>query len=368
MTLRRDFDTTILLLAVVLTCFGVVMVYSASSIMADKRFADGFYFLKRQGLFAVGGFALMALAMQIDYRFWRRLTVPALIGALALLGLVLIPGVGSNIGGASRWLRMPGFSLQPAEVAKIAMVLYLAHSLARKKDKVKSFRLGFLPYMLVLGVILGMLLAQPDLGSAMVISGVAMAMLTVAGARLSYLVSVALVALPVLYLAIMRVDYRRRRIMAFLDPWDDPYNTGFQIIQSWTAFGLGGVLGQGLGEGQQKLFYLPEAHTDFILSVVGEELGFAGVLVVAAMFLVLCLRGMRTALQAVDDYGRYLAFGLTFLVGMEAFVNMGVVLGLLPTKGLALPFLSYGGTSLLTSLFAVGVLLNISSQSGESAS
>ena len=365
MTLRKDFDTAILLLAVVLTCLGVVMVYSSSAIMAAKRLDDGFYFLKRQGIFAVLGFAVMAATMHIDFRSWRRLTVPGLILALVLLGAVLIPGVGSSAGGAVRWIRLPGFSVQPAEVAKLALVFYLAHSLARKKDRIRSFKFGFLPYMLVLGVMLVMLLAQPDLGSAMVIAGVAMTMLLVAGARFHYLISVALLALPVLYLAIMRVDYRRRRIMTFLDPWQDPYNTGFQIIQSWTAFGLGGVIGQGLGEGKQKLFYLPEAHTDFIFSVVGEELGFAGVLVIAAMFLVLALRGIRTAIHSQDDYGRLLAFGLTFLVGLEAFVNMGVVLGLLPTKGLALPFLSYGGTSLLTTLFAVGVLLNISAQTTE---
>lgn len=365
MTAQREFDTTILLLVVVLTCFGVVMVYSSSSIMAAKRFGDGFYFLKRQGLYAVVGFLLMAAAMHIDYRFWRRLTWLGLAAAVICLIAVLIPGVGANVGGASRWLRFPGFSVQPAELAKLALVFYLAHSMARKKDKLMSFKLGFLPYMLVVGCFLGLLLLQPDLGSAIVIAGVALAMLLVAGARLSYLFSVALIALPVLYLAIMQVDYRRRRILAFLDPWDDPFNTGFQILQSWTAFGLGGLLGKGLGEGQQKLFYLPEAHTDFIFSVVGEELGFIGVLVVTAMFLVFCLRGIRVAEQAPDDYGRHLAFGLTFLISLGAFINMGVVLGLLPTKGLALPLLSYGGTSLLTTLFAVGVLLNISRQSGE---
>ncbi len=368
MTLRKDFDTAILLLAVVLTCLGVVMVYSSSAIMAAKSHGDGFFFLKRQGMFAVLGFLVMAGAMHIDFRTWRRLTVPGLILALLLLAAVLLPGVGSSAGGAARWIRFPGFSVQPAEVAKLALVFYLAHSLVRKKDKLRSFKLGFLPYMLVLGVMLGMLLAQPDLGSAMTIAGVAMMMLLVAGARPSYLISVALLALPVLYLAVMRVDYRRQRIMTFLDPWNDPYNTGFQIIQSWTAFGLGGLFGQGLGEGKQKLFYLPEAHTDFIFSVIGEELGFAGVLVISAMFLVLALRGIRTAVHVPDDYGRLLAFGLTFLLGLEAFVNMGVVLGLLPTKGLALPFLSYGGTSLLTTLFAIGVLLNISAHTAEEKS
>jgi len=362
MEIRKGHDTTILLLAVVLTCFGVVMVYSSSSIMAAKRYSDGFYFLKRQGLYAVVGFAMMALAMQIDYRHLRRLVIPFFLCCMVLLVAVLIPGIGSHAGGASRWIRLPGFSIQPAELAKLGLVFYMAHSLAKKKEKIKSFRLGFIPYMVVLAVLLFLLLLQPDLGSALTLGAVAMVMLLVAGTRLAYLLSVVILAVPFLYFAVMNVDYRRKRIMAFLNPWEDPTNTGFQIIQSWIAFGTGGLFGNGLGEGKQKLFFLPEAHTDFIFSVVGEELGFAGVLVVTAMFLVLVMRGFRAALGAPDDFGRYLAFGVTLLLGLQAFVNIAVVMGLLPTKGLALPFLSYGGTSLLTTLAAVGVLLNISSQ------
>ena len=360
MEVRKGFDTTILLLAVVLTCFGLVMVYSASSIMAARRFNDGLYFLKRQGLFALSGFVVMAAVMHIDYHRLRRLAVPFLFCCIALLVVVLIPGVGSHAGGASRWLRLPGFSVQPSELAKLGLVLYMAHSLAKKREKIKSFKLGFIPYMVVLALLLLLLLLQPDLGSALTLGAVAMVMLLVAGTRLSYLSSVVILAIPFLYFAVMNVDYRRRRILAFLHPWQDPTNTGFQIIQSWIAFGTGGLFGNGLGEGIQKLFYLPEAHTDFIFSVVGEELGFLGVLVVTAMFLVLVMRGIRTAIGAPDDFGRYLAFGVTLLLGLEAFVNIAVVMGMLPTKGLALPFLSYGGTSLLTTLVAVGILLNIS--------
>jgi len=362
MELRRGFDQNILLIAVVLTCFGVVMVYSSSSIMATKRYADGFFFLKRQGLYALVGFAAMALTMQIDYHHWRRLAVPALFVCALLLLLVFVPGIGSRAGGASRWLRFPGFSVQPSELAKLGLVLYLAHSLAKKKEKVQTFKLGFLPYMILLAGLLGLVLAQPDLGSAVTMAAVALCMLMVAGTRWRHLVSVVVLALPFLYFLVMNVDYRRRRILAFLDPWDDPTGTGFQIIQSWIAFGTGGWLGNGLGEGKQKLFFLPEAHTDFIFSVVGEELGFAGVLVITAMFLMLIMRGIRTALNAPDDFGKYLAFGLSVLIGLEAFTNIAVVLGMLPTKGLALPFLSYGGTSLLCTLLAVGVLLNISGQ------
>jgi cell division protein FtsW len=362
MEIRKGYDSAILLLAVALTCLGVVMVYSSSSIMAAKRYADGFHFLKRQGVYAVAGFLVMAAAMRIDYRRLRPLAVPFLILCTVLLLAVLIPGIGSNAGGAARWIRLGGISIQPSELAKLGLIMYMAHSLAKKQEKIKSFKLGFIPYMIVLAVLLLLLLLQPDLGSALTLGGVAMVMLLVAGTRLTYLLSVVILAVPYLYFAVMNVDYRRRRILAFLNPWEDPTNTGFQIIQSWIAFGTGGLFGNGLGEGKQKLFYLPEAHTDFIFSVLGEELGFAGVLVVATMFLVLVLRGVRASLNAPDDFGRYLAFGITLLLGMEAFVNMAVVMGMVPTKGLALPFLSYGGTSLLTTLLAVGILLNISSQ------
>jgi cell division protein FtsW len=337
------------------------MVYSSSSIMAEKRYADGFFFLKRQGIYAVAGFLIMAAAMCFDYHHLRKLAVPFLLFCVVLLAMVLIPGIGSHVGGAARWIRLGPVSVQPAEVAKLGLVIYMAHSLAKKKEKVKSLANGFIPYMIVLALLLALLLLQPDLGSALAMGAVAMVMLLVAGTRLTYLVSIAIIAAPFLYYAVMNVDYRRRRILAFLNPWEDPTNTGFQIIQSWIAFGTGGLGGNGLGQGKQKLFFLPEAHTDFIFAVVGEELGYAGVFVVTAMFLVLILRGIRTSLAAPDDFGRFLAFGLTLLLGLEAFVNIAVVMGMVPTKGLALPFLSYGGTSLLMTLLATGMLLNISS-------
>lgn len=362
MELRQGTDHSILLLAVCLTCLGVVMVFSSSSIMAVRDYGDSLYFLKRQGAFALFGFGVMAALMRVNLEVLRKAAWPLLIICTLLLLAVLVPGVGKKVGGASRWLRIAGFTFQPAEFVKVGLVLFLAHSLARKQEKVKSFRLGFLPYMLILAVLLGLLLAQPDLGSALTLGIVAIAMLLVAGTRLSYLAGIGLVVLPFLYFMVMNVDYRRRRIMAFMNPWEDPSNTGFQIIQSWIAFGSGGALGQGLGESKQKLFFLPEAHTDFIFSVIGEELGFIGIIVIAAMFMLLVLRGLRTALNAPDDFTCFLAFGLTLLVGMEAFVNMAVVMGMVPTKGLALPFISYGGTSLVTTLAAIGILLNVSSQ------
>lgn len=357
----EEYDLTIMLMAIALTCFGVVMVYSASSVMAAKRFHDGFFFLKRQGLYALLGFALMLITMRVNYHFWRKLSVPVLLGCIVLLVLVLIPGIGGSAGGASRWIRLPGFNFQPSEVAKIALIMYMAYSLDRKQDKIKELGSGFVSYMLILLVMLALLLKQPDMGSALTLAAVSIIMLFAAGTRLVYIISIFLMSMPFLYFLVMNVAYRKRRILAFLDPWQDPQNSGFQIIQSWLAFGTGGLFGQGLGEGKQKLFYLPEAHTDFILSVVGEELGFLGVIVIIGMFFLLVQRAMRIAVAAPDPFGRFLALGIAVLFGIEASVNMGVVTGLLPTKGLALPFISYGGSSLLISLFAVGILLNISS-------
>lgn len=356
-----DYDLVLLLMVVALTSFGIVMVYSASSVMAAKNFHDGAYFLKRQGLFALVGFTIAAVAMRIDYHHWRKLAVPALLVSLVLLVLVLLPGIGGTVKGATRWIRLPGFNLQPSEFAKIALIIYMAYSLEKKSDKIKSLSYGFLPYMVVLTVMLLLILKQPDLGAALTLAGVAILMLFAAGTRLIFILGTMLMAAPIVAFLIVHSAYRLRRIKAFLNPEQDPTGIGWQIIQSKYAFGAGGLFGQGLGEGKQKLFYLPEAHTDFILSVVGEELGFVGVLVIIGMFFILVQRAMRIAMAARDPFGRFLALGIAVLFAIEAVFNMGVVTGLLPTKGLALPFLSYGGSSLLISLLAVGILLNISS-------
>lgn len=358
----HEYDQYLMLVVIALTCVGVLMVYSASAIMADKRYHDGFYFLKRQGGFALAGMIIMVVTMQVDYHVWQRWAVWILVISLLLLGAVLVPGIGGSAGGSSRWLRLAaGFRFQPAELAKLALIIYMAFALERKQEKIKSFGAGFLSYMIVLMVLLALLLGQPDFGSAVTLFIVAFAMLFAAGARLAYILSVILLSLPFFYLLVMNVAYRKRRIMAFLDPWKDPQNTGYQIIQSLMGMGSGGLTGQGLGESKQKLFYLPEAHTDFILAVIGEEFGFVGVLVIVGLFFVLIERTLRIAQTAPDAFGRFLALGIAVLLGVEAAVNMGVVTGLLPTKGLALPFVSYGGSSLILSLFAVGVVLNISS-------
>ncbi|QXE93082.1 putative lipid II flippase FtsW [Geomonas subterranea] len=352
----------VLMMAVILTCFGVVMVYSASSVMAAKRFHDGFFFLKRQSLYALIGFIGMGLAMHVDYHVWKKWAVPLFLGTFFLLLLVFVPGIGGTAKGASRWIRLPGFNFQPSELAKVALIMYMAYSLEKRQEKLKQFMSGFFPYMLILGVFIAILLAQHDMGAALTMLVVAIVMLFAAGTKVQYILGMGLVTLPGVCYLVFTKAYRMRRITAFLDPWQDPTDAGFQIIQSWLALGTGGFFGQGLGEGKQKLFYLPEAHTDFILSVLGEEMGFIGVVVIASMFLLLVQRSIRVAIAAEDSFGRFLAFGIATLLGLEAFINMSVVTGLLPTKGIALPFLSYGGSSLIISLCAVGVLLNVSTR------
>lgn len=361
---RGEYDWAILLLAVFLTAIGVVMVYSSSAEMANTLLAyqkDDFYFLKRQASFAVIGLVVMAVMMRYDYKKLRKFAGIGLLICMVLLLAVYIPGLGVKINGARRWLRL-GFNLQPVELAKIALIIYMAHSLTKKQKKVREFVSGIVPYAIVLGIILTLLMFQPDLGSAMTLIAVAVAMLFVAGMRYAYIGYVLAILIPLGSLFVVNSAYRMQRITAFLDPWQDPTGKGLQIIQSWIAIGSGGIFGKGLGEGRQKLFYLPEAHTDFILSVIGEETGFIGLSLVVICVYLLFRRGMNTAITAPDDFGRYLAFGITFLLAFEAIFNMCVVLGLVPTKGLALPFISYGGSSLVCTLGAIGILLNVSSQ------
>lgn len=359
--MERRFDTALFLSVVLLLAIGVVMVYSSSSIVALKRYNDGYFFLKRQLLFASVGVFVMLAVSRIDYRVYQKLAYPLLGISLISLVLVLIPHVGVDIAGTRRWFRVGGFTFQPSEFMKVAMVIYMAHSLSKKGEKVKAFSVGIVPHMMVLGFTLLLILMQPDFGTSIAIAAVVFIMLFTAGARLTHLISLVLLSLPAIYMLVFRVPYRRRRIMAFLNPWDDPQNVGFQIIQSFLAFGSGGLFGVGLGDGRQKMFYLPESFTDFIFSTIAEETGLIGILIIMALFVTFIIRGLQMSLRMKDPFGRYLALGLTSVIGLQAFINMAVVMGLLPNKGLPLPFISYGGSSIMTTLIGVGILLNISS-------
>src|SRR6266571_3165776 len=309
--------------AVVLLSVGVVMVYSASAIVAGDRFHDPYFFLKRQLCWALLGAAGLWVALRVDYRRLERFVLPLLVVSVALL-------------------------------------VYLAAFLGRKRDSLDDFRQGLLPPLAVAGTLGALVLAQPDLGNCLTLIALTFALLFLAGGRLGHLGLILAPAVPLIAIAIWAAPYRLRRITAFLDPWSDPRGSGFQIIQSWLAFGNGGVLGQGIGASKQKLFYLPEPHTDFIFAIIGEELGFLGAVAIVALFMVLVWRGLRIGLRAPDPFGAYLALGITVLIAIQTLVNLGVVMGLLPTKGLPLPFISFGGSALLVTMLSTGVLLNIS--------
>lgn len=357
---RVAMDHTLLIITIILALIGLVMVFSASAVVAGNRFHDPGYFLKRQLVWLTVGLLLLHLVSRIDYVWWKRLSIPLLGLTVALLVMVLIPSIGVAAKGARRWIQLGPVVVQPAEVAKMVGVIYLAAYLARKEDRVTSFLSGVMPALLVMGVLGGLVLMEPDLGTIVVMGSVAIGLLFLGGARPTHLLSLGLCAVPVVLALVLGSSYRRQRLMAFLSPWKDATDTGFQITQSFLAFGSGGVFGVGLGEGKQKLFFLPEAHTDFVLALVGEELGLIGTGVIILLFALFVVRGFQISARARMPFGRYLGMGITLLIGTQALINASVVTGLLPTKGLTLPFVSYGGSSLVTCMVGVGILLNIS--------
>lgn len=353
-------DFWLFAVALVLLSTGVVMIYSASAIVAADRFRDPYFFLKRQVFWAVLGCGALWFALRRDYRRLEKLVLPLLAVAVLLLVLVLVPGLGVSVNGSRRWLRLGPMSFQPAELAKLALVVYLAAFLARKRETAAHAWQGIVPPLAVSGVLAGLILLQPDLGNCMTVLVLTVALLFLAGISTKWLAALGVAALPLVGLVVWMAPYRMRRVFAYLDPWSDPRGSGFQIIQSWLALGGGGPFGRGIGESKQKLFYLPEAHTDFIFAIIGEELGFIGAAAVVVLFAVLVWRGLRIGVRAADPFGTYLALGITVLVATQTLVNLGVVTGLLPTKGLPLPFLSFGGSALVVTMLATGVLLNIS--------
>jgi cell division protein FtsW len=355
---ERGIDLVLLGAMLTLLTIGTVEIYSASAVFARTESGSSTYFLTHQLAYLGLGAIAMLVAATVDHGLLKRLTLPMLVGAALLLGAVLV--VGTKILGAKRWLYLGGVSFQPVEVAKLALVVYLAASLARKRDKVRLFSVGFMPHLAVAALFMGLLLAQPDLGSAMILGATTLLLLFVAGTRMSYILLAVMAAAPIVYHSVVGTPWRLKRMIAFLDPWQFRQGVGYQITESLISIGSGGATGVGLGEGKQKLFYMPEAHSDFIMSNIGEELGFVGFAVVLAMYVIILWRGVRAAWYARDAFGTYLAFGLTAVFSLQALINTGVVLGALPAKGLTLPFVSYGGTSLVMSMFCGGVLLNIS--------
>ena len=352
-------DLWITLVVVVLVVIGLVMVYAATIGPADWEMGDTGYHLRRQLInLAFGGLALVAGAV-IPYRMWRKLAYPLLVLSILMLAALLFTGI--TRGGATRWHKFGPFLFQPSELAKFAFIVYLARSIAEKTEQMKRFSIGFLPHVVVLVVIMILSLAQPDLGTCILLAVLMVMMLFVAGTRLSFILALFFASAPVVVKVIAGSSARMDRILAYIDPWTYRYDEGFQTVNALIALGSGGLSGFGLGAGHLSMGgFLPEAETDFILPVIGEEFGFIGVSVVLGLFVLLAVRGLAISWRARDDFGRFLAFGLTLLIGLQAAVNAAVSVGLLPIKGLTLPLVSLGGSSMLVTMLTLGVLLNLS--------
>jgi cell division protein FtsW len=352
-------DKVLFIATILLVALSVVMVYSASAPVALERYGRASLFLIKQGMWALLGIALLYVVMRIDYRLYR---TPSFIWtSLALVALALVAVYfRAPVNGARRWFGIGGIGIQPSELAKLVAIVFIAALLERRMHRIDEVTYSLLPIGIVVLGLVALILPEPDFGTSISLLMIAAVMVFAAGLDYRYVVGALLCALPVLYLVVMGSAYRRRRTLAFLNPWDDPLGDGFQIIQSLIAVGTGGVWGKGLMNGVQKLFYLPEPHTDFIYSAIAEELGLVGATAVLICFCVVTWRGMRIALRAPDTFGAFLAIGLTTMVAVQAFVNISVVLGLMPTKGIPLPFVSFGGSSLLINLVGMGILLNVS--------
>ncbi len=355
---RRDPDVGLLLIVFVLAAFGIAMCYSASAVYAMQTFGDAFHFLKRQLLWFFAGIVLMLAVQEIDYRQYQNHTGFMLIISFVLLLIVLIPGLGHNAKGSARWIDLFFFKMQPSEFVKIVMVIYLVKVFSSEHGG--NHVVQMLIPLFIVAVMFVMILIQPDFGTAMDLLFVSVVILFVSGFPFRYIASLAVISIPMFYLLVYQVDYRRDRLVAYFDPWKDRFGDGYHIIQSFIAFKKGGFLGVGLGFGTQKIKRLPEPHTDFIFAVIAEEMGLMGTMVMVILFCLLFIRAVQISLEAPDEFGRLLAVGLGLLITVQAFINMGVVTGVIPTTGIPLPFVSYGGSSFLSSMIAVGILLNIS--------
>ena len=360
----RGGDRWIILIVAALVTVGVVMVFNTSYFFAGERFGDPMHVFRKHLVSIALGVLCCFVASRVRSSAYERLAYPALAVVVVMLIAVLIPGIGLVRHGARRWIGFGAMNLQPSEIVKVVAVLYLARSMVRKGPRLTTFSRGVLPHFIVIGVLAALVVIEPDFGTAALLGVTLLAMLFAGGVRWRDLALPILAMIPLAIYAISSSPYRLRRVMVFLDPWEHPRDAGFQLVQSFLAFGSGGIFGAGLGQSKQKMFYLPEAHTDFIFSVIGEELGLIGTFMLVGLFALFAVRGLRVALNHPTVFGQLVAFGVTTVIVLQAGINMAVVLGLLPTKGLALPFVSYGGSAMLGAMTAVGVLLALSRESG----
>jgi len=356
------YDSLILTAVLFLTGIGIIMVYSASSVLAMKNYGSEYFFLRKQFTFSLLGCIVMIIFRNIPYQCYKHLAYPVLLVSILLLISIFFPGFGHRAGGAARWIHIWGVSFQPAEIARFAIILYMAYSLDKKKERLRSFSIGIIPHALFVSCFLILIAMQPDFGSVVIIATLTLLMLFAGGIPIRHLLGCVMIFIPTAYYLVINAPYRLQRILTFLNPWQYRTEAGYQIIHSLMAFGTGGFWGAGLGKSYQKLFYLPEPHTDFIFSVIGEELGLIGVVVILTLYGLIIWRGFSITLNINDMFGACLALGFTSAVALQVCINMSVTLGLLPTKGLTLPLLSYGGTSLICHMAVMGILMNIGSQ------
>ncbi len=357
---KKHIDYILFISVIVISIFGIIMIYSASSIWAEYKFQDSFQYLKHQTLFFLIGLVVMYITSKINLSFLKEKANLILGICFLLLLLVLIPGIGSIRNGSRSWFGIGGFGIQPSEFAKIGLIIYISKYLERNKKIMKDTKRGALPVFLIIAIFFLLIMLEPDFGTAMVISLTLVCLIFISGLKISFLVKLGIGGLLGIVGLIIAAPYRMKRIISFLNPWSDPLGSGYQIIQSLYAIGPGGLLGQGFMKSRQKHFYLPEPQTDFIFSIISEEFGFLGVLIVCGFFFFIFYRMLKIALKTNDLFQKYLAFGLAFGILIQAIMNLAVVVGLIPVTGVTLPFFSYGGSSLLVSMLSIGIVLNIS--------
>lgn len=358
---RKNPDLLIVVSTLLLLGIGIVVVYSASAVLAGQRYSgDTLYFAKRQFLWAVAGLIMMFVMMNYDYWKLKQWAKPGLLICFLLLIAVIIPGIGVVRNGSRAWLGIGSFGIQPSEFAKLGLIVFFAYWLEKHQARIQEFRRGLLPPLLIVIATVGLIMLEPDLGQSSVIMGTSILIIFAAGARVKHLAGLASLGIPVFAAMVAVAPYRLKRIFAFLDPWAYELTAGYQIIQSLYAIGPGGLLGLGLGRSRQKFLYLPEPQTDFIFSILAEELGFIGGATVLLLFLILLWRGLRTAITVPDTFGSLLAVGITGMIAVQVIINIGVVTGSMPATGITLPFISFGGSSLMLMLTSIGILLNIS--------
>ncbi len=356
----KNYRSILLVIIILLVCIGTIMVYSSSAIYSYESNQDSEYFLKRHLLYIFLGSIIFFLTLILPYKKIKKYLPILIFFTYTFLFMVLIPNIGIEVGGARRWLNIGFFQFQPSEIAKLVFIIYLADFVSRKGMLLNSFLKGFLPPVLVCFSLSALILLQPDLGNAIFLITLTLLILFIAGGRLKYFLVVLLSSIPFAIYFILGTSYRRERIIAFLNPWTNARDIGFQLVQSYLAFGTGGIFGVGLGKSKQKLFYLPASHTDFIFSIIGEELGFLGAGIVLILFFLFLVIGLKIVLKKTDVFARILGLGIIFNISLQAILNMAVTTGLVPTKGLPLPFISYGGTNLIISIVQIGLLFNIS--------